>query len=781
MQRSSRLPSYFAAVLVALLSTGVLAAEPTHRYVIECSTNCAAITTAVGQIPGARVEYQFQNVSGIVATLPLSAVPAIQSRPDVVNIAKDVLVAAPHPADKTVEAAQGSQVLTASTLPAFSASRPSDYLFNNELIGASTLHAQGITGSGVIVGIIDSGTANNPTQVADIAGSVIGGESFVPAAEDPVLSATSTHNNPHGTWVGTVIAGHAIFLFSANSTLVKSIQAHAPDSVISCAVLGCPATLAGVPVIGVAPSAKLYALKVFDSLGHGASNARIAAAMDRAITLKKNFDNGVPSVPTNPGCGTTEDNPCVYNSLNIQVVNMSLGGLTLYAARDLEDKITTEMLKAGITVAVAAGNSGPGAFTAESPGTGPGSLVAAAAATPPHERILGDLQFGLGFGSLLFPFNGIQTASFSSRGPTADGRYGVNVTTNGFANFVQSPSGSFSLVSGTSFAAPTAAGAAALLRQKFPTASATKIRNALIAGANPNVLADNPTKIDQGSGFLDIPAAAAKLASGTVSGALPTPGLSSPVVDLNVLPLGITTVNLSGGTFSAHVSNLLPGQVKQFYVRTFDTTDKLTVQVNNLTPALPPAQQNQFFGDDIFLAVLDAPTSAAFDLTPQPGGVFVDGDTTISANNPQSGIIRVALQGSSNNAGAVSADVVISTHQANLGLPTSAGLVKQGAEDVVHFQVPAGKSQLTFQLSWVHDWGFYPTNDLDLIIEDPNGNVNAAGATLNSPERVTVSNPVAGTWTARIQGFQINQGIVNNQDFWTLNVRADGQPVQRVP
>ncbi|HEV7515082.1 MAG TPA: S8 family serine peptidase [Thermoanaerobaculia bacterium] len=780
MLRSFRPSCLVAVALAVLLSAGALAAEPTHRYVIQCSANCSALATAVGQIPGASVDYQFKNVTGLVATLPLSAVPAIQSRGDVVNIAKDVLVAPPKPADTAPLAADGAQVLSTSELPGFVGARPADYNFNNQLIGASTLHAQGTLGNGVIVAVIDTGTANNPTKVADIAGTVIGGESFVPANEDPVLSATSTRNGPHGTWVGTVIAGHAIFLFNANSTLVKSIQAHAPNSVISCAVLGCPATLAGVPVIGVAPAAKIYALKVFNSAGGGASNARIAAAMDRAVTLKKNFNNGVPSVPTNPGCGA-ENNPCVYNSLNIQVVNMSLGGLTLFAARDLEDQITTEMLKAGITVAIAAGNSGPGALTSESPGTGPGSLTAAAAQTPAHSRILADLQFGLGFGDLVWPFNGIQTATFSSRGPSADGRIGINVTTNGFANFVQSPSGSFSLVSGTSFAAPTAAGAAALLREKFPTASAVQIRNALIAGANPNVLADGSGKIDQGSGFLDIPAAAAKLTAGTVSGALPTPGLSSPILDLNLLTLGIHTVDLSHGQFTAHVANLKPGQVQQFYVRTFDNTDTLTVEVNNLTPSLPQAQQNVFFGDDIFLAVLDAPTSAQFDLTPQPGGIFVDADTTVTASNPQSGIVRVAVQGSSNNVGTVSADVVIQSHQKNLGVPTSAGTVKQGQEDVLHLQVPAGKTQLTFQLSWVHDWGFYPTNDLDLILQDPNGNTIVDGATLNSPERVVVQNPAAGTWTARIQGFQINQGIINNQDLWTLHVRADGQPVPRVP
>ena len=55
--------------------------------------------------------------------------------------------------------------------------------------------------------------------------------------------------------------------------------------------------------------------------------------MDRVITLKKNFLAGEPSVPVS-GSGT-EDYPfCSNDSLNIQVVNMSLGGLTLAAGRD---------------------------------------------------------------------------------------------------------------------------------------------------------------------------------------------------------------------------------------------------------------------------------------------------------------------------------------------------------------------------------------------------------------------------------------------------------------
>jgi hypothetical protein len=774
--RSSR-PLVFLVVALALgLAPAAMAATPVQSYIVTCNASCASVAAAVAQIPGAKVDRSFQNVAGVVVTLPVTAVTQIQSRPDVATISKDVVLGPPSP-DRIqhLPAAASVQALAPAQLKTLAGGSPADYGFNNQLIGASTFQAQGKIGSGVVVAVIDSGIANNPSVVPAIAGSVLGGESFLTPAQDPVTSATSTLNGLHGTWVSTVIAGHVVFLFDANSSLVQALNLEAPGtgSVIPCSLLGCPSTLAGVPMVGVAPGASLYAFKIFPSFGGGAPVSLIAAAMDRAITLRKNFNNGMPAVPTNPGCGA-EDNPCVYNSLPIQVVNMSLGGLTLFAGQDVEDQLGKEMLKAGIVLVTASGNSGPGAMTSESPATGAGALSAAASSTAPHERVLWDVTFGVGAGPIVRPFSGIQTASFSSRGPSAEGRTDIDLSANGFATFAQGADGSISLVSGTSFASPTIAGAAALLRESFPAASATKIRNALSATGNPALITDGSKPIDRGSGLLDIPAAAAKLSSGNVSTTLPA-GLGTPSVLVNLLPLGIFPINFVGDHYVKHLSNLIPGQTVQLFVPTAVDTAGLTVSLQNVTLA-PPAQQNQFVGDAIFLTVLDAPTSAAATLVSQ----FLVSDASFPVSLPQSGLVRVAVAGSTNNAAPVSADVVIDRQRVNPGPPISVGTVKQGDQDVVQFQVPPGKSQLSVVLSWLHDWGAYPTNDLDVVLVDPNGNVDVDGATLNSPERAVIANPTPGVWTAYVQGFQINQGIINNQDLWVLRVNADGQPLKRL-
>src|SRR5581483_664490 len=134
-----------------------------------------------------------------------------------------------------------------------------------------------------------------------------------------------------------------------------------------------------------------------------------------------------------------------------------------------------------------------------------------ASVTPAHERIISDLPSSahpgvcrLGRGIFYHPTNTIKTAYFSSRGPTADGRFGVDVISAGYDNFVQGADGGLYFVAGTSFAAPSVAGAAALLREAAPQASAIQVRTAILRGANPKVLGDKSTALDQGNGYLDV-------------------------------------------------------------------------------------------------------------------------------------------------------------------------------------------------------------------------------------------------------------------------------------
>ena len=160
-------------------------------------------------------------------------------------------------------------------------------------------------------------------------------------------------------------------------------------------------------------------------------------------------------------------------------------------------------------------------------------------------------------------------------------------------------------------------------------------------------------------------------------------------------------------------------------------------------------------------------------------------DKTFVVYNPQTGLVRVALMGDWTNASRVSAQVVIERHRQLPTLPSTVGLVRQ--DDVLTYtvNVPAGKANAVFELAWLQNWGRYPTNDLDMLVIDPAGNVivdaegNPPGATLNSPERVEVATPAAGAWTVVVSGFTVqshaNRPPQQNGDVFTLTATADGR------
>jgi hypothetical protein len=351
-------------------------------------------------------------------------------------------------------------------------------------------------------------------------------------------------------------------------------------------------------------------------------------------------------------------------------------------------------------------------------------------------------------------------ADFSSRGPTADGRMEPNIVAPGSWRYAQGANTSISLVSGTSFSAPTVAGAAALLLSAHPNASPGDIRGALLASANAKLLSGKPTAVDQGFGFLDVLAAEKKFGIFNP----PDLGLGSPLVRLNILPYGILAVDAA--SYTGSTGWLQPGQRKEYFIQTtIQPLAGLSVTVT-VTPENPPDQQNQIFGDDAEVTIASAKTSFG----EYPVFDFVPGTRTYVLDEAQldMGMTRIAISGDYTNAGRIKADVHIVKDTSPLGyLPLVVGQVAQGDAKSYAFTVPPGRAAVKFMLTWLNGWEAWPTNDLDILLTDPDGNSTLVdndgdgeldGLSWDTPERVTLDNPAAGQWTMTVFGSTVWKG-----------------------
>jgi serine protease AprX len=174
------------------------------------------------------------------------------------------------------------------------------------------------------------------------------------------------------------------------------------------------------------------------------------------------------------------------DSLGAKIVSSSLGYLSFdngfsYSYADLNGNVAVTTVAAdmaaqrGITVVTAVGNTGPNSGTLETPSDGD-SVIAVGA-----EDSLGNL------------------ASFSSRGPTADGRIKPDLVAPGVSVAVIDGQGGLVRASGTSFATPLIAGAAALIRQVDPQLTGVEVGDALRRAGNNAAFPNN----DRGWGLPD--------------------------------------------------------------------------------------------------------------------------------------------------------------------------------------------------------------------------------------------------------------------------------------
>jgi membrane-anchored mycosin MYCP len=725
------------------------APAPTEKILVRAARPYGAVVDRIRSL-GGTVTNQYQYIDAVAAEVPVAALTELRDVVGVGAISKDAIVDLPGSVDtlrgRTLPSAVDTSELTYDTVAglsadevsALAAATPQGYLLNSAIANVAPLHASGIRGQGVIVAVIDSGIRPGFPHIS-LDGSVIGCEDFVGDA----LGCTNAGNNFHGTFVAGMISANVVFTFPANNPIRNAVLAECPACFTN------PPVNTLIPMIGTAPSSSLYALRVFGATG-GAPTSRILTAMERAIALREAYN-------ANHAQGA-----------NIGVVNMSLGGSTVFAGRDLFDRMTDAFLDHDIVVVTSAGNAGQASLTVGSPGTSLGTLTVGAASLAHNERILRRLQFGPVNGALYRPFLGAQTAYFSSRGPNADGRPDPDVVASGFASFGQGSgtAGNITIGSGTSFAAPSTAGLAALLRQAFPGATARQVRNAIVAGANPNFLADGSTVLDQGAGYVDGVAAAALLSSGTVPDALPDPERYTKNVNVNIQQQ--TALRVRNGALTESTGTLLPGQRHELVYRVAPNTRQIVVMLSGVAPSLPPPQQNQLFGDDILLSVHSAKTSAIGEgdykvLEFTKGGTF-------TINDPEPGLIRVTASGDWTNAGTIAADVSIFSTTDPIPQFSTQGQVADQQMIVLPFEVPSGTARADIRLGWREDWGRYPSADVDLILVAPGGAANLTGATVSNPEVVGIDKPAAGMWTAIVLGSDVPTGW----DKFELRVSLDG-------
>lgn len=196
----------------------------------------------------------------------------------------------------------------------------------------------------------------------------------------------------------------------------------------------------GNGVRGVAPNARLYAVKVLDRNGSGYLSWIIS---------------GIDWVARNA------------NSRGIKVANLSLGmeGTSSALTTSLDN-----LLAAGVTPVVAAGNSARDA-AAFIPASHPNVISVSA---------IVDTDGQCGGTGPVTGYGGDDTfASFSNFGSVVDiAAPGVNIYST-YANK------GYATLSGTSMAAPHVAGAAALYLVRNPTASTAAVRSAILNAATP--------------------------------------------------------------------------------------------------------------------------------------------------------------------------------------------------------------------------------------------------------------------------------------------------------
>lgn len=203
-------------------SRAVVGPADRSSILVRCDTRCDEAAASI-ENRGGLISRRYRALGVVAASVPRTSLVSVTALFGESAVFKETFISAPKPIQertasdgRTIQsykleqnAVLGISKIGATAVTDLASISPTDFSYDTILTGAAQLHRRGQLGKDVVVAIIDSGTANNPEIVPVLAGSVIGGESFLDPTHFPnEPSATSTLNDPHGTMVGTIGRAH---------------------------------------------------------------------------------------------------------------------------------------------------------------------------------------------------------------------------------------------------------------------------------------------------------------------------------------------------------------------------------------------------------------------------------------------------------------------------------------------------------------------------------------------------------------------------------------------
>jgi subtilisin family serine protease len=759
------------AAVIFILPISLAGASGQTDVIVQWEGDVEALIAQIQEIGGV-ISHRYENVNALAVTLPTGGLSAVQSLAGVSKVEKDSIVRLPkdrgdsgRPLFYDVDDMSDVQVEKLDISAVDTAIRPQTYL-NYLDTGAPEVWGETLYGLGSIVAVVDTGTY--PVAPC-LSGAVIGHpdypNGFDAYGDNP---ANADDNHTHGTWVGNVIASSCRLAFNpaAPTALAWALFIHAPETLYEDPDY--PGLLF-TDLLGIAPLAQIYPVKVFPKSGGGTPTSVILSGLDHILSLKN-------------------------DGFDIDVVNMSLGGPTGFDGRDTYDKFIHQLKRAEILVVTSAGNSGPVPNTVGSPATSFASLSVGATDVVKSSRVLYEylglavwpVDFGQGL--TMRPTDETRIVNFSSRGPLSDGRAGPDMAALGTWNFVQRNDGLFSWVTGTSFSSPTVAGAAALLNSwwegdKGKDAHPGKLRNALILGADPYLVGPEWRDFnDQGFGVLNVPEAFFFMKY--FNRYLPGWFFRKRSGRLQPNVLG-RPIRHQTEEYESDEVILKAGEKWDAVFKISRHTSKVTIEVydietehnwpwafwaNALEYNLQSAKRTaaprpletalwnpNFEGPSFELVVEDGPWT-------ENGAPLLDENDEPVVQPMEPGLMKFTAAGDFVNEDAVRFKVRIRRENFRKPLrhPVAYGKVNQGDVLFIPVYIPDDAEKATIDLEWRYNWARFPTNDLDLYLTGPvfpfpPDDTTYADASLNSPERIVLEDPKPGYYLVIIEGYEIHK------------------------